>query len=115
MDAAVEMSGMLEANNYNSVTYSVLGNSYLDALASHRYILSRLRSFYCHDLITFSKILIDISKHCRARKVTNHGICAQGTCHTLYYGNIYAESWHLSTIRLHEASTSNLRHRWHLS
>ena len=80
MDAAVEMSGMLEANNYNSVTYSVLGNIYLDAMASHHYILSIcevLRSFYCHDLITFSKILIDISKYCRARKVTNHGICAQ--------------------------------------
>ena len=29
MDAAVEMSGMLEANNYDSVTYSVLGNIYL--------------------------------------------------------------------------------------
>ena len=41
MEAAVEMSGMLEANNYNSVTYSsVLGNIYLDALASHHYILS---------------------------------------------------------------------------
>ena len=26
MDAAVEMSGMREANNYNSVTYSVVGN-----------------------------------------------------------------------------------------
>ena len=40
MDAAVEMLGMLEANNYNSVTYSVLGNIYLDALAFHHYILS---------------------------------------------------------------------------
>ena len=40
MDAAVEMSGMLEANNYTSVTYSVLGNIYLEALASHHYILS---------------------------------------------------------------------------
>ena len=81
MDAAVEMSGMLEANNYNSVTYSVLGNIYLDALASHHYILSICEvldsDLYCHDLITFSKILIDISKYFRARKVTNHGICAE--------------------------------------
>ena len=34
MHAAVEMLGMLEANNYNSVTYGVLGNIYLDAFAS---------------------------------------------------------------------------------
>ena len=40
MDAAVEMSGMLEANNYNSMTYSVFWDINLDALASHHYILS---------------------------------------------------------------------------
>ena len=32
MDAAVEMSGMLEANNCNSVTYSVLGNIFFGGI-----------------------------------------------------------------------------------
>ena len=101
MDAVVEMSGMLEANNYNSVTYSVLGNIYLDALASHHYILSIHvcevldSDLYCHDLITFSKILIDIKILQSQKSHKSWNLCSGKTfshtylvtCHTLYYGN----------------------------